>query len=218
MSTIIDNTIPIDGWTPANDIWTYASATTFTIVWDVTWKYQIWDRIKLTQTTVKYFVVLKVVFSTGTTTITITGGTSYTFANAVVSLNYYSKEASPQWYPNWFNYSPTWGGFSVAPTTSLTAFSIIGSTCSIAIACSGSWTSNSTSLNVTTPDNITSVWGFYGASWFPVDNNVAISAAYVGIVNGASSLVFRKTMDTSTSWTASGGKRAECTISFNFTL
>ncbi len=60
------------GWFPANETWTYASASTFTIAGDKTGKYQPGDRIKLTQTTVKFFVILKVAFATGTTTVTIT--------------------------------------------------------------------------------------------------------------------------------------------------
>lgn len=89
-----------DGWEDANETWTYVSAVTNygTIKVsgiDVTGKYQPGDRIKFTQTTVKYFIITKVSFSTDTS-ITIYGGTDYTLANAAISSNYYSKEKSPQ--------------------------------------------------------------------------------------------------------------------------
>ena len=42
------------GWTSVADSWTYASATTITVPTDATTKYQAGDKIKLTQTTVKY--------------------------------------------------------------------------------------------------------------------------------------------------------------------
>ena len=47
------------------------------------------------------------------------------------------------------------------------------------------------------------------AKYWDIPSNIDIPAW--GIIR-------RDNADTSTSWTASGGKRAECTISFNFTL
>ncbi len=45
-----------DGWQPANETWTYASATTITVPSGAASKYAKGDKIKLTQTTVKYFL------------------------------------------------------------------------------------------------------------------------------------------------------------------
>lgn len=94
----------LDGWIDANETWTYASGVgtnvgTFTISGvDTTGKYQAGDKIKFTQTTVKYAVITKVAFSTDTT-VTIYMGTDYTIANAAISANYYSKDSSPQGFP-----------------------------------------------------------------------------------------------------------------------
>lgn len=96
------NEILTYGWQDPGETWTYASATTFTISGDKTTKYQKGDRIKLTQTTVKYFVVVNVVYSSPNTTITVTGGTDYTLANAAITANYYSKDASPVGFPGIF--------------------------------------------------------------------------------------------------------------------
>lgn len=89
-----------DGWISAGETWTYASVDgptgTFTVAADVTTKYQVGMRVKLTQTTVKYFIITGVsTFSGGNTTITIYGGTDYTLANAAISSNYYTYVKAP---------------------------------------------------------------------------------------------------------------------------
>lgn len=92
-----------DGWVLANESWAYASATTITVPTGAASRYSVGDKIKLTQTTVKYFYVVGV----ADTVLTVTGGTDYTVANAAISANYYSKSSSPVGFPHWFNYTPT---------------------------------------------------------------------------------------------------------------
>lgn len=208
----------VDGWIGANEVWTYASASTLTIPGDLTTKYQRWDRFKLTQTTVKYFNVLKVAYATGTTTITITGGTDYTLVNAAISANYYSKQVSPQWWPDWFNYTPTLNWFSVSPTVSYAKFRIIWNTCTQGAAFSGNGTSNAAPLTVNTIGGITAVWEFNGSSWYSVDNGADIaSGPYCYIANTASVITCAKALN-NTNWTASGGKRSNFSITYQYTL
>lgn len=92
------------GWVEADETWTYASADdptyTFTVAADVTGKYSVGMKIKLTQTTVKYFIITAVsAYSGGNTTITVYGGTDYDLADAAISANYYSCMKSPQGFP-----------------------------------------------------------------------------------------------------------------------
>ncbi len=89
----------LTGWIPAGETWAYASATTFTISGDKTDKYQIGDRLKLTQTTVKYFRITDISYSSPNTTITISGMVLYTFVNATVTDPFYSKMENPQGFP-----------------------------------------------------------------------------------------------------------------------
>jgi hypothetical protein len=94
----------IDGWIPANETWTYASADdptyTFTVGADVTTKYSVGMKIKLTQGTVKYFIITAIsAYSGGNTTITVYGGTDYNLEDAAISANYYSLVKSPQGFP-----------------------------------------------------------------------------------------------------------------------
>jgi hypothetical protein len=91
----------LGGWLNANETWTYASATTFTVASDVTDTYQKGDKIKLTQTTVKYFFIHSVSESGGTTTITIVENEDYSLADAAITDNYYSKVENPQGFPDW---------------------------------------------------------------------------------------------------------------------
>lgn len=92
-----------NGWVSAGETWTYAGADsptfTFTISGDKTAKYYPGMKVKLTQTTVKYFIITKVAYSAPNTTVTIYGGTDYTLANAAISSNYYSMVRVPAGFP-----------------------------------------------------------------------------------------------------------------------
>ncbi len=92
-----------DGWISANETWTYASASTITVPSGAASKYGVGDRIKWTQTTVKYGVIVAV----ADTLLTIAVNTDYVVTNAAITLNYYSHEASPIGYPTYFAYTPT---------------------------------------------------------------------------------------------------------------
>jgi hypothetical protein len=108
--------INTNGWVSSGDTWTYASATSFTISGvDRTAIFTKGTRIKLTQTTDKYFVVTSSSFSTNTT-VNITGGSDYTLANATITNPYYSYQANPQGYPTFFNWTPTWSKSGTPPS------------------------------------------------------------------------------------------------------
>ncbi len=90
----------VSGWTPDTNTWSYSSADSPTFVIsvnaDMTGKIGVGDRIKLTQTTSKYFIVTKMgTFSAGATLITVYGGTDFTLANAAISSPFYSHEKVP---------------------------------------------------------------------------------------------------------------------------
>jgi len=85
-----------DGWIPAQESWTYLSANSITVPSGAASKYSAGMRIKLTQTTVKFFVILAVT----DTTFTVYGVAGDTVANAAISLNYYSVAKIPLDYPD----------------------------------------------------------------------------------------------------------------------
>jgi len=90
-------------WIPGSSTWTYASATTMTVPAADAAIMRVGTKIKLTQTTAKYFYVTGI----SGTTITITGGTDYTLANATITSPYLSNQETPPGFPAEFNYTPT---------------------------------------------------------------------------------------------------------------
>ena len=88
-----------DGWIDAEETWTYINATSFRISGDKTGKYQKEDKLKLTQTTDKYFRITNISYSSPNTTITVDGFGIYTLANATITSPYYSKMDNPQGFP-----------------------------------------------------------------------------------------------------------------------
>ncbi len=197
-----------DGWIDDTaETWTYASGSgggtaTFTVTGDVTAKYTVGTRIKLTQTTVKYFTVIAVSVASGTTTVTITAGTDYTLANAAISVNYHSYAANPQGYPGWFNWLPVYTGFTGAVTTSLAKFAIVGRILTINFGFNG--TSNATTLTFTSPVPTVS------SSIVPVqvrDNTVTQAAAgSVLSAGGGSTTITGRIIMSGGNWTNSGNK------------
>lgn len=118
-----------DGWIPVTDSWSYASETTITVPSGAASLYEKGDRLKLTQTTVKYFYIIAV----SDTLLTITGGNDYTLANATITNIYYSHVDRPVEFPAYFNYTPiiSNGGASTNPTYTVNNhyFHIIGKLC-----------------------------------------------------------------------------------------
>lgn len=92
------------GWIGDPNTWTYSSADAPTFVAsvnaDVTGILSEGMRIKLTQTTAKYFIVTAVAaFSGGATLITLYGGTDYVLANAAITAPAYSSAYAPLGFP-----------------------------------------------------------------------------------------------------------------------
>ncbi len=115
------------GWV-AVSTWAYASATSITVPSGAASIYSVGDKIKLTQTTVKYFYVVGV----ADTLLTITGGTSYTLTSATITSPYYSKFESPVGFPQYFNYTPT--GIAASNVTLTGRFKVTGRECRCYIA------------------------------------------------------------------------------------
>jgi len=127
------------------------SNTSFTVTGDVTALIQVGDKIKLTDTTTKYYyVVAAPSYSAGTglTTITVNGGTDYIVVGNPSAI-YYSKLENPQGFPCYFNFADTnliFGSGSAgtyAQTIYHSFFTVIGKTFTyqVGIKCTnvGSW-------------------------------------------------------------------------------
>lgn len=165
--------IPTDGWTATTAAWTYASATTFTVVGDQTAVFSKGTRLRFTQTSVKYAVVISSAFSS-VTTVTIAQNTDYTLANTALSVMSYSYAASPQGYPGTFAYTPTLttGTGTVTTQTTTGNFRILGKTCTlfvfITLTTNGT---GATDFRITLPNNLAADTANY--SGWGADNNAA---------------------------------------------
>jgi hypothetical protein len=148
-----------DGWQLANESWTYASATTITVPSGAASKYAVGDKIKLTQTTVKYFYIVTV----ADTLLTVTGGSDYTLVNAAISLNYYSHGSSPIGFPQYFNFTPTYVNLTVGAGTNTGRFSMQGRQVYVTYHwVFGSGAAVSTGAGITAPVNIADIYASTG--------------------------------------------------------
>ncbi len=112
------------GWNPISATLTYASATTINTNADLTGIIGKGDKIKLTQTTVKYFYVVAITSSL----ITVTAGSDYTVANATITLPYFSHAGSLFDFPDYFNWLPTITGVTKGNGNFMSQFKLIGKT------------------------------------------------------------------------------------------
>ncbi len=201
----------IDGWTDDSArTWTYVSASTFTVTGDQTAVFQKGTRLKFTQTTVKYAVVVSAAFST-VTTVTILVNTDYTLANASITANFYSYQESPQGYPDWFSWTPTFTGFAAAsdPTPAGCKVSIRGQTAFVHFGISATGTSNATTFTISMPVTTANITGnVIQVAVRGVDNgaNVATPSLVSVQANANSASVFKSFDFGTTLWTNSGGK------------
>lgn len=112
------------GWCDIDELWAYASASTITVPTDATTRFQVGDKIRLTQTTVKYFYVIAV----AATTITLSGGSDYTVSNEAISSIAYSRCERPFGFPQIFAYTgtPTGYDFTFTVTSNANYFEMKG--------------------------------------------------------------------------------------------
>lgn len=201
-----------DGWLPAHETWTYASATTFTVSGDVTAKYNVGDKIKLTQTSAKYFYVIAISYGAPNTTVTVFGGTDYTLANAAITLPYYSKFSSPNAFPSGFAYTPaSITGWS-STTTSYHRLTIEGRTATVRFIVDG--TSNATTVSWTMPVTSANFSTLEACSQLrSVDNTASINDSIAQVLQNSSTLTCFLSGAVS-AWTGSGSKSVRGYISF----
>lgn len=175
----------VDGWVDANETWTYASATTITVPTDATTKYQTGDKIRLVQSgTTKYFYVVSV----AVTTLTVSGGNNYALTNTAITGNSYSKAVTPQGFPSYFPFTPSWTSSGTAPAIGngflLGYFTILGKL----VTCEWLWVAGSTTTFGT---------GFYffGLPFTALSTDVLGGSYGIGS-SGASMYTFVPNIDT----------------------
>ncbi len=191
------------GWLTIGDTWTYASATTITVPTDATTRYSVGDKIRLVNTTTKYFYIVGV----AATTLTITGGSDYTLANAAISGIRLSKSATPLDFPRFMNYTPTLTGFSADPTNTVNRFVMDGKKVTAFIRQASTGTSNATTFTITLPITAATITNARWSGHATVTDNSVTQATpgYMRVISGGAGIsVFKDSAETV--WTGSGGK------------
>lgn len=197
-----------DGWVPdTTETWTFASFTagppalgTFTVPGDLRAKYTVGTRIRLVQTTTKYFlVVADPTYDGVNTTVSISAGTDYTLANAAIGSNYHSYVVNPQGFPTWFNAAVNAGGFS-SLTSNVCQFTMLGRTCTVFLAVTG--VSNSSTFTWTAPV------AFATANAVPliVTNNSATQLGRATWAAGSTAVTMGAAVGAAAGFTSSGTK------------
>ncbi len=200
----------ITGWITAGETWVYASATTLTVSGDKTSKYRKGTKIKLTQTTAKYFYVVAVSYAAPNTTVTLAAGSDYTLANATITSPFYSYADCPQGFPDWFNWAPTSCGFSTYdPSASMNRFKIAGQQCFLAIRQTNSGCSGASTFTISLPVQAATVSNaFWADAITAYTNNASAELSGRCAIGSACTTMALYTNLTSGSWVSSGCKRA----------
>lgn len=203
-----------DGWQAVSGSWAYASASTVTVPSGAASLYQKGDRVKFTQTTVKYFVIASV----ADTVLTFVVNTDYTVANAAISNISYSHVSNPMGFPHWFTYSPTRSGWS--SSTGSIQYRIEGGMCSILSTEDFGGTSNGTTWKSITLPITPSTISSKDRSWItaPVQDNTAWQTlpGHIRLEYGDLTLVKLGKTVHGGSWTGSG--TATIAISFSYQI
>ena len=200
----------LDGWIYDTDTWSYVSATSFKITGkDVRYRFPKGTKIKLVQSgATKYFYVIATAYSTDTT-ITITGGSDYSLANATISGQAYSYAAAPQNFPQWFNYTPTCYGWTSGTVTGIFKYSVIGNIVFLLIDMTAG-TSNATNAYIDLPVNADLNASYGGTLGLAMDNGTVLTQATKWYIGGTYQTISFNTDMSNGAWTASGTKRVRC--------
>lgn len=217
LQAALDAKIDVDGWTAFGVTMTYASATTVTIAGDYTSYFPIGAKVKLTQTTVKYFYVGAATYGAPNTTLTLVGGSDYTVANAAITLPYYSYASAPRGFPTGFAYTPALTGFSADPTGYYGRFHMAGSLATVWLYMPNAGTSNTTTIIALLPTGLKAAnlsAAYYGTAHRVIDNGTnQTGAAVVTLLANKTAFTIYKNSDAN-AFTNSGNKRASATLTF----
>lgn len=206
------------GWRKFSQPLTYASATTFTIPGDYRTILPKGSKLWLTQTTSKYFNVINTSFSSGVTTVTVTGGSDYSLANAAITAPYFSYEQTPVGFPAWFNFTPGSNVGWSSMTVNACRFRLDGTMCTAWY--NGNGTSNSTdtrmSLPITAANLLGSGFNYEGTTGLLVNNGGVWGTpgrVYLDPVSDPNKVYIVPSAGTA-AWTASGGKSVRFTMQY----
>lgn len=194
-----------DGWIPVSATWTYASATTITVPSGATNIYSVGMGIRLTaNSVVKQAYITKV----ENTLLTVAGDalTNYTFS----AISYAPNPATAIGFPQWFNWTPTFTGWS-SVNTYVARYCVVGKMVHFILGMSDG-VSNATNAEITLPvgmkNNGVPAVNTVGIAF---DNGILVSSTTRWQINHTAPTILEFRLNGSNNgWTASGTKRFFC--------
>lgn len=194
------------GWTLVSESWTYASSSTINVPTGATSRFQIGDKIKINNTTTKYFYVTTV----ASTLLTVTGGSDYSVANTTISDVYVSRADRPFAFPSRHNFTQNLGGFSSVPTQSVATFYIKNGYVYVELYQNNTGTSNATSFTMNAPVTAATVsnGAWLGMGGLATNNGSLLTTAAVALISSGGSTITLYRDPGLTTWTNTNGKAA----------
>lgn len=115
----------------------------------------------------------------------------------------------------WINYTPTFGGFSAAPTGYIARYIQIGKTVVCNVIMPNTGTSNATTFTVSAPVVAATLANNKWATSAQIsDNSTAIAALGIAQITSGSSIINIYKDNTAPAWTASGGKSSNFVLTY----
>src|SRR5215831_11148832 len=202
-----------NGWLPQPSTATYFTTLSFTVNADVRALVDPGTMLKIVQgATTIYAYVNTITWSSPNSTITIVGTAN--LANATIDSWSIAYECPPD-FPAAMSWTPTFTGFSTAPSGLGDSFVVINGWCFYTARHVTAGTSNGTGFTFTLPIRAIAVWtnGRWTGSASCTDNSVELTgSSTLSVLTNGTTCTAYKTADATNaaSWTASGSKRINC--------
>lgn len=118
---IIGPMVSVHGWHPVDETWTRTGDHSFTISGDFTTVYRKGTKIRYKDGgSYEYGVVGAVSHAAGTTTVTLITNTDFAMAATTITDRYVSYIETPESWPDWFGYTPSYSAGGSMTYTSVT--------------------------------------------------------------------------------------------------
>jgi hypothetical protein len=199
-----------DGWTPVTATWTRTGNHAFSVSGDVTATYEPGVKVRYKDGgSFEYGVIATSSHAGGTTTVTLITNSDYAMADATITDRWLARANQPAAWPEWFNYAPTFTGFSADPAGGVYRWRADGRRIEIFIRQSAAGTSNATTFTISAPVTAKEITGMIWRGTAGVQDNTVNLTAFgsVRIITEAATIsVFTDALGGA--WTDSGAKAA----------
>ena len=207
-----------DGWFPETlETAVYVSANSFKMPGNFVTDYLPGTKLKIVQTTTKYFYVVSASYASSETTIVVTAGSDYALANEAIGALWYSFAQLPKGFPVWFIYTTTTTGWAASGLSKKARFKIDGRTCVVKFEITG--TSDDTVSTLTTPIAAAAAidgesYSYEGALGASYDGGSLQTTAARCLVTPTEALVRCYKNMGGTAWTNTGTKAVRGTVQY----